>query len=411
MSLADRTAAIPSDPTALPLPAPAACPVLDWLLVQGRYAATTDDLVRQTGRRLAASGVAVARMAMIVRTLHPLLEAQGRVWRGDDDSLEHWNAEHDSVRSEAWERSPFRTLFEGAPGIRRRLADPACPRDYPILDELAEEGATDYLALPLPWSDGRNYALSFTSFAPGGLDDAAVARLVALVSPFAFAAEVLETRMVAETVAATYLGRHTGARVMAGAITRGSHEYIRAVVWYSDLRGYTAFSDRYDAEAVLALLDEHYGALVTAIDQAGGEVLKFMGDALLAILPVIELGGPGEAAAAAIAAVDAAQAATAASNARREAAAEPAIRWGVALHIGEVVYGNIGARDRLDFTVVGPAVNHAARIAGQCGRLDRPVLLSAAFAEVCDWPVVALGAHALRGVREPQDLFAPVLEV
>ena len=264
---------------------------------------------------------------------------------------------------------------------------------------------TDYLALPLPFSDGRNYAAHFATKAPGGFADDQITLIMAQISMLAMVVEILSVRQVTTNLVDTYLGHKTGERVLNGAIRRGSNETLQAAIWYSDLRGFTAMTDRLPTDVLLGILNDHFERVVAPIHRHGGEVLKFVGDGTLAIFPLADLGGAGNACAAALAAVKEAARETTRPNAKRRAEDLPEIHYGVALHLGAVTYGNIGAPDRLDFTVIGPAVNQAARIETQCRTMGRHFLTSAAFAEAANVPLLSLGVHALRGVREPQELF------
>ena len=210
---------------------------------------------------------------------------------------------------------------------------------------------------------------------------------------------------IARTLMETYLGRDAGRRVLRGDIERGVTRTIRAIIWFSDLRGFTRIADSAPREQLVPLLNDYAECLASAIHAHGGQVLKFMGDGLLAIF---ELGEDGAACSRALDAAGHAQAAAAEINRRRTADGLPTTGFGLALHVGDVLYGNIGSLDRLDFTVVGPAVNEAARIEALCGSLEQAVIVSSAFVEAgpeCRARLVSLGRYALRGVARPQELF------
>jgi adenylate cyclase len=201
----------------------------------------------------------------------------------------------------------------------------------------------------------------------------------------------------------TYLGRDPGARVLSGRIVRGIAERIDAVVWFSDLRGFTRITDT-APEQVIPLLNDYADAIVSAIHEHGGDVLKLIGDGTLAIFTADDR---KDACGAALAAAITARGRVAKLNKRRAADGRPTTDMYLGLHVGEVFYGNVGSRERLDFTVIGPAVNEASRIAAMCRSVDQPVLLSSAFAEVGDIKrrLVSVGRYALRGVAQPQELF------
>lgn len=383
-----------------------ACPVSEWLATQGRFAGDIGGLVREVGERLVRHDVPVTRISLLIRTLHPMIAVSGYVWRNGQRNVAEFTGDHQSQSSQAYQLSPVRCIFEGTTAVRRRICDPACPNDFPILDDLRTDGVTDYLVLPVPFSDGRTYAISFATAVPGGFSEAQTQRIANLVPTLALVIEILAMRTVAQTIATTYIGPTAGRRVLDGAIYRGVNEVIDAVIWISDLRGFTALSDTMAPPVVLGILNDHFERLTGAISQNGGEVLKFMGDSLLAIFPLDALGGAGTATNAALTAARTARAAMDARNAERQARNLAVIRFGIGLHRGEVLYGNIGAPERLDFTVIGPAVNYAARIEQLCRTLERRVLVSAAIAENAGERLPSLGFQVLRGVREPQEIFA-----
>ncbi len=394
------------DATLIPVATPT-CSMVDWLQKKGRFIPSVQELVAALNQQMVACGMPLYRTMVILRTLHPLFSNEGYSWDTDSKKVNMFGASHEMLSNESYLASPVRVIFEGSPGIRRRLADADCPRDFPILDELAERGVSDYLMLPLPFSDGRSYAASWSTRAPGGFTDNQVERLAALMPIFAMALEVRSMHNIARNLLDTYLGHKTGERVLNGAIRRGSVETINAVIWYSDLRGFTAMTDKLPSNVLLDLLNDHFERVVEPVKERGGEVLKFMGDGMLAIFPIDELGGEEKAAELALEAAEDALVRTAEHNGERENQTLPPIHFGVVLHLGEVVYGNIGAPDRLDFTVIGPAVNQAARIESDCRHLGQPLLTSAAFAMAAPANLVSVGQHALRGSDDLQELFAP----
>jgi adenylate cyclase len=249
--------------------------------------------------------------------------------------------------------------------------------------------------------------MSFQSDAPAGFDDADIDALHEIVDMMAPIVETESAYRIARQVLRTYVGRRTGDRVLSGAITRGSGETIEAVIWYCDLRGFTGLTDSLPSEQLLALLNDYFEIMAGAVTEVGGEVLKFVGDAMLAIWALGEDDGDEAACCAkALAAARTARERLDARNAERNAAGLPEIQYGLALHLGEVHYGNIGAPDRLDFTVIGPAVNHAARLEKLGSDLGHPITASASVAAAAPDTLQSLGAHQLRGVAEPQEVFA-----
>lgn len=388
------------------LPAPNyECPVYDWTENFGRYTDSMSTLISEVGARFKGCGLPLARLSVIVRTLHPQIAVTGYTWNGDTGEMEEFTGDHQSQSGKSYQRSPVRQIFEGSPGIRRRLLDPETPRDFPILEELDEQGITDYLILPVPFSDGRSYSCSWSTDAPEGFNDEQIARITQLMPTFSLVLEVLATRIISRNLMDTYLGHSAGLRVLDGEIYRGRNETIEAVIWISDLRGFTRMSDELAPPVMLGILNDHFERVVGAVEEHGGEVLKFMGDSVLAIFPITGPEDESRAADAALAAAKDAVARVETGNSERRETGLREIGFGIALHMGDVVYGNIGGSSRLDFTVIGPAVNQAARIEAMCRTLDRTVLVSQEIAEVTKTDLTPLGFHALRGVREPQELF------
>ncbi|MGE0746013.1 MAG: adenylate/guanylate cyclase domain-containing protein [Rhodospirillales bacterium] len=278
-----------------------------------------------------------------------------------------------------------------------------------MIADLLALGMTDYVVMLHRFAPDRivgamdGVYLSWATEALDGFGERHLAALRRLAAPLALAVKAAALARIAGTLVETYLGRDAGRRVLEGGINRGVAERIEAVLWFSDLHGYTRISDTADPEQIIPLLNDYAGAIVPAIHAAGGDVLKLIGDGIFAIFTGADR---GEACRSALGAVAAARAAVDALNGVRRAAGLPVTDLYLALHLGEVFYGNIGSEDRLDFTVVGPAVNEAARIAALCRSVDQPVLMSSAFAAAVDDPrLVSVGRFALRGVGRAQDLF------
>jgi adenylate cyclase len=271
--------------------------------------------------------------------------------------------------------------------------------DLAVLPDLKAAGATEYFALPVESSFGfGNYMMTFASRSPGGFAEAEIVDLTRISRGISILADMNSQKQIAENVLRAYLGAQTGPRVLAGKIRRGSGEEISAVIWSSDLRGFTALSDHAPAAEVIATLNSLFDIQARAIGAHGGEILKFIGDGVLAIFPVGS-------------APQAAEAAENALSAARETLAaltgDPPLRLVVALHYGTVIYGNIGSADRLDFTVIGPAVNLVSRIEAIAKAQDLPLIVSDDFATAQGGVGLrSLGRHQLRGLDRPHELFA-----
>lgn len=380
--------------------------VIAWMLDEGRMTGHEMPVyVSDWCDRILAAGIPIVRMFYGVYTLHPLVGAVGYIWRHGGAEAERVLASWDDTESPEFRHNPMVVVGEQGIIYRKRLADAAGTFEYPILEQMRDEGITDYLALPMTFSDGTNNPISFQTDTPGGFSEADVDALQRLAAAMSLVVEAEMRFRVALGLLDTYVGERTGRRVLSGAIRRGMGETIPAVVWFSDLRGFTALTDALSHDELLAHLDAYFGAVGDAVKDAGGEILKFLGDGVLAIF---EVGGQGDAPArcrAALAAADAARAAIDTLN-RDKPGATP-IRWGLALDLGDVYYGNVGTPDRLDFTVIGKAVNLASRLEALAADMDEPVVTSARFAEALGERMRDLGSHALKGIKEPQPVFAP----
>ncbi|GGC82515.1 adenylate/guanylate cyclase domain-containing protein [Chelatococcus reniformis] len=375
--------------------------VMRWLIAGAPGAAAAEEVLSGTCERLLAAGLPLTRAAAFVEMLHPDIMGRALIWRaGEGVSIN--DAPLAFRDSDVFRDSPVSAVGRTGVGLRRRLIDPGCPFDFPILADLREQGVTDFLAMPLRFTNGDVQVGTWATAAPQGFADPQVAALEALMAPLARLAEIWAMRRTATTLLDTYVGRNAGARILAGHIRRGDTESVRAAVWLSDLRGFTPLADRLSPAELTATLNLYFDCQVPAIAEHGGEVLKFLGDGLLAIFP---------------AGVEAAAAATcaAALRAARQASAElaakaPDLRHGLALHFGDVLWGNVGGGNRLDFTCIGPAVNLAARIEGMTADLGHPIIASQEFAHHAPEQLTPLGAFSLRGFATPQRLFAvPVL--
>jgi len=374
-------------------------PVIDWLIEGARPARLPQDVLANTCQRTVAAGLPLYRVGVFVRTLHPNVLGRAFIWQADTGAVEVSEAAHDLLESETFLKSPIRVVFAEHVEVRRRLADPACAMDFPILEDLRKEGATDFVAAPLRFVNGEVHAASFATRRAGGWRDTDLAALRRLLPPFTRVAEIYASMRKAQNILDAYLGPNAGAKVLAGQIKRGDGEDIDAVIWFCDLRDSTPLADSMSRREFLALLNEYFECVLGPVLERQGEVLRFIGDAALAIFPVGEQ--PAEACAKALAA---AQEALARMDKLNENRARP-LRCGIGLHLGELTYGNIGTPSRIEFTVVGAAANEAARIEGLCKRLGVDLLVSARVARALPEAWRSLGSHTLSGVGDKMELF------
>jgi adenylate cyclase len=396
------------DPAAPGRSPPEASPECDtgavarWLTDGAPSATQPLAVMAQLCERLVAAGIPLWRTALFVRTLHPAVMGRRFTWR-PEAGVQTTEAGFEMLETDNYRMSPVVHVYRTGVALRRRLAAPDCPADFAILDEFRAEGITDYLVSPLRFTNGEIHVATWSTRRPGGFTDAHLAGLVAVVGPLARLTEIYALRRTASNLLDAYVGRQAGERILAGQIRRGDSEAIRAAIWLSDMRDFTALSDRLPPATLIGLLNRYFDCQVPAITGHGGEVLKFMGDGSLAIFPV-----DGDAAAACGAALAAAR-----ETRSRIAAMDglpPGVderpRFGLALHLGEVLFGNIGGGNRLDFTCIGPAVNLAARIEELTSMTGHPILASGEFAKHCSGAFAPIGAFALRGFAAPQTVFA-----
>jgi adenylate cyclase len=374
-----------------------------WILTDGAALETAAEFFDELCWRLLGDGVPVWRATLHVGTLHPQIRGLGVRWWRERKIIEEYRILHGSEHTEEYFRSPIRATVEAGTPFRRRLDEPT--PEYPLLSKIRSQGGSDYFALPLNPIMRRFPAVSWTTDRPGGFSDGDLAALEEINPALAASVDTRALRRISANLLDTYLGPQAAQRILAGQILRAEGEQLRAVIMASDLRNFTGLSDRLPGDAVIELLDEYFDAIVSPVQERRGEVLKFIGDGVLAIFPAED---EEDFAPASLRALEAAMHGLERLdkvNKRRRRSDRIEFRAGIGLHLGEVIYGNVGAADRLDFTVIGPAVNLASRIEGLTKRLLRPLLTSSAFAQVCPRPLVSLGFHPVRGLYTPEEVF------
>lgn len=387
-----------------------------WVTEAGLVGTAENDLLRGFCERAVAAGLPLSRVAMVVDTLHPVHEGRAFRWRFDQSEnrevVEYGRLADDAEAHESWNRSPFNHLQQTGESMLRRSQPRGDPADFPILTTQREEGQTDYIALIQRFTEAGavgemdSIYSSWTTEAPAGFTDTQAEALCRLAPTLALAVKCASLQRIAQTLVATYLGRDAGRRVLEGRIERGVADRVSAVLWWSDLRGFTHISDTAAAEQIIPLLNDYAEAVVSAIHDAGGDVLKLIGDGTLAVFNADD---PGRACQHALKAETLLRARILELNERRASERLPVTDLYLALHLGDVFYGNIGSHERLDFTVIGQAVNMVNRIAAMCQSAERNLLLSSAFVaatpEAARTDIVSVGRYALRGFADAQELF------
>ena len=386
-----------------------------WLIEAGLAGKSETELLDGFCRRALEAGLPIARAVLIIDTLHPVHEGRAFRWRREagqtHTELVEYGPTSEGQAAEDWRRSVFFHLLQTGGSLFRVRLHAGETADFLTIAQMRDEGMSDIAAMITRFAEagaiGEMDCLYsyWATDGPRGFEDGHIEAVSGLLPRLALAVKCVSLARIAGTLVETYLGRDAGQRVLSGSIRRGVAERIGAVLWYSDLRGFTRITGRAAPEQIIPLLDDYAEAVISAVSDNGGDVLKLIGDGTLAIFTA----APEAACRAAIAAYNLLQDRIVELNRRRAGARLPVTQVYLGLHIGEVFFGNIGSDARLDFTVVGPAVNEVARIAAMCRSAERNVLLSQAFADAMArlerGRLVSVGRYALRGVERPQELF------
>jgi adenylate cyclase len=386
--------------------------VLLWLRGRAHAVGSPIKLIDGLCWRLVAAGVPIDRTTVSVSLLHPQFSGYGIRWWRDSGEAEESLIEHQVRDSDAYRNSPLRATGEFGETVRLNIGPLPDGHSYPIINELRAQGFTGYLAQPLflygfiPAVPTRPFqSVAWATKKDGGFSDADVSYLANVLAELAAPLTLVTERRISRDLLSLYLGRSTGPRVLAGEIRRGSGEALRAAILATDMRGFTMLSDRLESERVVEILNAWFERQVAAVHAHGGEVLKFVGDGMLAIFPIADIEFARMAARDALGAARDALAAARAMDADPDFADARPLRAVAALHAGDIFYGNIGADDRLDFTAIGPSVNLVSRLEGLAKALGREIVVSAAFRDISPETLASLGAHPLKGVADPVEAF------
>ncbi len=391
--------------------------LIDWLVTRGLEGMGEQDLLDGYCKKLLELGVPLMRFHTAQPALHPTYGGTGYSWyQGQGGDFQTFD--YSETPSEQWWQSPlFATLNEDLDAVHERIVDQNTPSRFPLINDLREQGATEYYATGISFSapkradhsrenqriDGA--LMSWTTNAPDGFGAGDFSLINTSLPHLGLALKSASSATVARDLMRVYLGRDAGKRVLSGEIRRGSLQQIDAVIWNFDLEGFTGLSEELPGLEIIDMLNDYLAVTVDVVHQFDGSILKFMGDGLMAIFDVGEIDADARAALDATAAL---QDRIAELNTQRAANSQPVANFTLALHAGEILYGNIGAESRLDFTVIGPAVNQAARIAGMHRSLGQRILLSddvARAARPCKHDLISVGRYMLRGISVPKELF------
>ncbi|UPK25798.1 adenylate/guanylate cyclase domain-containing protein [Bradyrhizobium sp. 195] len=379
--------------------------VVDWLTNGTRDERFIDDIFAQMCIRLQQVGIPLKRSTLHILINHPQWLGARFIWSDGMREAEIALVDYDVRERSEYIGSAANEMQEGATEVRENLErDPSLGRKHALYDEMRSLGLTDYVAWPLYHTLGKRHLITFATDRPGGFDHAHIAALKKLLPVLSLVSEIRIKNRFARTLLETYVGSHAAELILAGATRRGTGTTVRAAIMICDLRDFTKISDNWPRDDVIDLLNDYFDAMSEPIARHGGEILKFIGDGLLAIFP---LQAP-DACANLLHAVTEARQAMAALNERNSATSRAPLNYGIGVHVGDVMYGNIGSTSRLDFTVIGPAVNMASRLEALTKQLGRTVLLSRDFAELVEpkFELEHVGKHEVRGFSDPIELFA-----
>lgn len=371
-------------------------PVVDWLIDEGRLLPSLNDLAANLAARVMDAGLPLWRVRISIRTLHPLITAKSAAWERDEGVVAMPNAAHGLESRPSYLGSPLQVMADTRKPFRKILTEQLGPNDHLVLHELKERGATDYFGAPMLFTESAGGLVVFVTDASSGFSDADIDKLVTLIRVITPIIEVFQLKHSSNAITDAYLGSRSAKRVLAGQITRGHIETIRAAILFSDIRGWTAINTRLPPSETVSIANAYFDIIESAVSGHGGEVLKMLGDGVLAIFI-----GDTDADACA-------QAVAAAQAAHEVAKANPdfTTQFGIGMHVGEVLYGNVGSAGRLDFTVLGAAVNLASRVEGFCSRLDHDILFSEEFARELNVPTEHIGTEPIKGLNAPQRIYS-----
>jgi adenylate cyclase len=383
--------------------------IATWIVGPARQIASGSQVFDEFAWRMLATGLPLLRVTLHARVLHPQFLGMTLQWWRTTGQTTLVLIAHEILETVRYESNPVMRVSLGGETLRRNLEVADDALDFPILRELKAEGGTDYFALPVPAALGSNYMVTYVADRAGGFTAAEIADLTRVSHLLAVVSDMHSQRALARNLLNAYLGAKTGPRVLEGQIRRGTGEALTAVLWSSDLRAFTERSDRLPGDRMVAILNAVFDTQAKVIHAHGGEILKFIGDGMLAIFPIDGSDTRVKAARNALAAAFETVAAVQGLTDDPAMKDEPPLDIVVALHVGTAIYGNVGAADRLDFTVIGPAVNLVSRVEAVGKTLNLPIIVSDDFAQAYAAPLPSVGLHRLRGLATAHELFAPAL--
>ncbi|WP_020591812.1 adenylate/guanylate cyclase domain-containing protein [Kiloniella laminariae] len=386
--------------------------VVDWVMAQALRGTTIEELFEGCCLRLRSAGLPIARGYIAFRTLHPLYRAMGLTWELGN-GVKTVGMTHDSSLDEEWRRSPFYFMLSKDIGLlRRRLCGEGALHDFKLMQDLRDDGYTDLFCYAIPFeestpgdTEARGILGTWSCDIKAGFSERDIKSLIRVQNRLAVACKVIIKSQIAQNISTTYLGRNAGERVLTGQIKRGDGDKINAVIWYSDLRNSTAMADTMPEEIYLDILNGYFESTAGAIIDNGGDVLLLIGDAVLGIFPFTDDKTQQETCGMAVKAAHDAVKRIQTLNACACESGKCEVSFGLGLHVGTVMFGNIGLPDRLQFTTVGPAVNEVARLEDLTKKLGKQILVSKEFAEIVGHACETIGKHSLKGIEAKREVF------
>ncbi len=378
----------------------------DWLRITGRLIPDALEFVEGLCHQIILAGIPISRIRIGFKTLHPQMEFWAFTWTESDGKARNWGGKHGIRNSPSYFGSPAEWVHQHHKTFRKKLTDLNPETDHSVLFEQAEAGLTDYVMIPLDFSDGSKAVISFVTMAVDGFSENNIKKLEKLIGCIGPIIEMHATRKIAITLLDTYIGHRSGEKVMKGNIKRGDGEDIEAALWFCDLRNYTALSEHFEQREIFDLLNDYFQTISDIVKQHNGEILKFIGDAVLIIFPVDKTITPSQACRAALDAAQNSLLQFESQNIDRKTSQKPEINFGIGLHFGHVTFGNVGALDRLDFTVIGQAVNLTSRLEELTKRTDNALLMSQEFSDHLDQKTDCIGEFSLKGIERKQQVFS-----
>ncbi|WP_419905153.1 adenylate/guanylate cyclase domain-containing protein [Kiloniella sp.] len=380
-------------------------PVIDWMFSPEAKTLEPDKLIQGCIDKFMEVGAPINRLRYSVWSIHPQLALYYLIWTKKSGKVETIEIPHGVRETSAFIGSPAEAITTTRKPHRYRLEDLDLEKEHPIFKELYEQGVTDYLGIPLLSASGEVHVMFISTDKRPGFSDQDITKLIRFSDFLQPKMEVLSMHRLSVELLNTYLGKRTSHQVLGGQIKRGDGELIEAALWYCDLRDFTPLSETLSTDELLDTLNTYFELVFDAVDAYGGEVLSFIGDAMLAVFPKETAGTIANACNAALNAAEEAFASLAVFNQQRLEEGKPEIKFGVGLHEGTVIYGNVGAPSRLDFTVMGPAVNRTARLESLTKTTGSPLLMSKDFVGLVDRETMSRGFHTMKGIEEPQEVF------